>query len=31
MPENGQREDSLALRLKQKLQKGGKGDGRNEK
>ncbi len=31
MPENGPREDSLALRLKQKLQKGGKGDGKHEK
>lgn len=31
MPENDQREDSLALRLKQKLQMGGKGDGKHEK
>ena len=31
MPEDAQREENLALKLKQKLRKGGKGDGRNEK
>jgi diadenylate cyclase len=31
MPDDGEREENLALKLKQKLRKGGKGDGRNEK
>jgi diadenylate cyclase len=31
MPEDAQREENLALKLKQKLRKSGKGDGRNEK
>jgi hypothetical protein len=31
MPDDGEREENLALKLKQKLRKGGKGDDRNEK
>ena len=30
MPDVGEKEENLALRLKQKLRKGGKGDGKNE-